>query len=811
MRTRRRLDHWLIPITSLSGPLLAIWICLTACGGRTINNNAIVKPSHIGSEFSKQSRGHHSWAVHLPSITEQEASQIAGELGLVSRGAIGGLDGYFRFETVKLEEFIATLPPTSSPTLSPTVPCTSKDEAEAALTKHNGVVSVRYQKPRARVRREQSSHQPRILSVQRSPTLSNNTTPQTYTEPSDPLYSIQWYLQASGEHRLFQDHPWQMDVNGSGVVIAIVDDGLETDHPDISENFDPKASRNFNERSKEDPKYGIDDSSPYPDRSNVINKHGTRCAGAAGASANNDVCGVGVAYGAKIGGIRMLDGVVDDAIEGGSLSFNNQYIDIYSSSWGPADSGTDFDGPEYLASKALYYGVTEGRQGLGNIFIWASGNGGNKDQCNCDGYVNSPYTIAISSADSNGALPYYGEKCTAIMATTFPGTVTTDLFGTCTSKFYGTSAAAPVAAGIVALVLDANPCLTWREVQHIIAHAAIPHGDDRKMNGGGYWVSPSFGFGFMNASHMVELAKTWVPLGDAVKLSFVVSSMGDTLESSDLVESTDVSGCNHDGDVCISALEQVELMIHLTTEQRGKLNLILVSPYGTSSALLRPRAADTQSGTLKWTFLSLNHWGESPKGKWTLFVMDEAKTTRLHRWSLVFRGVTTWNASKIVGDGKSPVHVLPNGCTVCGPATFRDQNGMCYECHSSCARGCTGPGEEFCIDKFQFSAHTIGNGVDTTDPAHVSLMDRFDALSETGQVVVICAIFVLVLPVVFKVTFAVASKILNRGVSPAPALASHVRRTDATREDDHQVTVPLIDYFEGDMTEGHNTRSPRDG
>lgn len=711
---------------------------------------------------SRESGEHHSWAVHLPSITEHEASNIAGELGLVSRGEIGGLEGYFRFETIKPGEFVTTLPPTSSPTFSPTFPCKSKDEAEAALTNHNGIISVRYQRPRARVRREMSRHHLSRRSRFDSSSPTRNDVPlQNYTEPSDPLYSIQWYLQASGEHRLFQHHPWQIDVNGSGVVIAIVDDGIETDHPDIAGNFDPKASHNFNERTREDPKYGIDNSSPYPDRSDAINKHGTRCAGAAGAGANNDVCGVGVAYGAKIGGIRMLDGIVDDAIEGGSLSFNNQYIDIYSSSWGPADSGTDFDGPEYLASKALYYGVTEGRQGLGNIFIWASGNGGNKDQCNCDGYVNSPYTIAISSADINGALPYYGEKCTAIMATTFPGTVTTDLFGKCTSKFYGTSAAAPVAAGIVALVLDANPCLTWREVQHIIVQAAIPHGDDQKVNGAGHWVSPSFGFGFMNASHMVELARAWLPLGDAVKLDFVVSSTGNTLESSDLVESADVSGCNQAGDVCISALEQVELMIHLSTKHRGKLNLILVSPHGTSSALLRPRAADTQSGTLKWTFLTLNHWGESPVGKWTLFVMDEAKSTYLYRWSLIFRGVTTWNSSVRVKEPKTPVHVLPNGCTVCGPGKFRDQLGMCHLCDTSCTLGCTGPGEEFCRAKFQFSAHTIGDGYSPARPPLVTLIDRYTALSYTGQVAVMLAVLALLVPIIFNVTFTLTTWLMK--------------------------------------------------
>lgn len=43
----------------------------------------------------------------------------------------------------------------------------------------------------------------------------------------------------------------------------------------------------------------------------------------------------------------------------------------------------------------------------------------------------------------------------------------------CTDSHSGTSAAAPLAAGMIALMLQAQPCLTWRDVQHIIAMAAV--------------------------------------------------------------------------------------------------------------------------------------------------------------------------------------------------------------------------------------------------------------------------------------------------------------------------------------------------
>ncbi len=72
---------------------------------------------------------------------------------------------------------------------------------------------------------------------------------------------------------------------------------------------------------------------------NGDNKHGTRCAGEVAASANNGYCGVGIAFNASIGGVRMLDGIVNDAVEARALSLNPNHIDIYSASWGPEDDG----------------------------------------------------------------------------------------------------------------------------------------------------------------------------------------------------------------------------------------------------------------------------------------------------------------------------------------------------------------------------------------------------------------------------------------------------------------------------------------
>lgn len=229
---------------------------------------------------------------------------------------------------------------------------------------------------------------------------------------------------------------------------------------------DPKASYDMN---------GLDDD-PMPFYDIVdSNRHGTRCAGEVAATANNSLCAVGIAFGASIGGVRMLDGDVTDAVEAKSLSLNPQHVDIYSASWGPDDDGKTVDGPGQLATKAFIEGVTLGRSGKGSIFIWASGNGGReKDNCNCDGYTNSIWTLSISSATEEGSVPWYSEKCSSTLATTYSSggqgekqIVTTDLHHACTASHSGTSASAPQAAGIAALALEANPQLTWRDLQHI--------------------------------------------------------------------------------------------------------------------------------------------------------------------------------------------------------------------------------------------------------------------------------------------------------------------------------------------------------
>ena len=176
-----------------------------------------------------------------------------------------------------------------------------------------------------------------------------------------------WYLNRRDDFNMMVEGAWNLGVSGVGVAVTILDDGIEKDHPDLIRNYDPLSSTDVNDNDSDpNPRYDFSDT----------NRHGTRCAGQVAATPNNTLCIVGIAFNAHIGGIRMLDGQVSDAVEAKSLSFNPDHIHIYSSSWGPNDDGKTVDGPGKLASRAFQQGIYRGRDGKGSIFVWASGNGG---------------------------------------------------------------------------------------------------------------------------------------------------------------------------------------------------------------------------------------------------------------------------------------------------------------------------------------------------------------------------------------------------------------------------------------------------
>ncbi|XP_071515736.1 furin-like protease 1 isoform X4 [Panulirus ornatus] len=475
--------------------------------------------------------------------------------------------------------------------------------------------------------------------------LPRATTNYRSTWMNDPKWPQMWYLNRGASLDMNVQAAWAEGVTGKGVVVTILDDGLEKDHPDLIKNYDPNASYDVNSHDPDPmPRYDLVDS----------NRHGTRCAGEVAADANNSICAVGVAFEASVGGVRMLDGDVTDAVEARSLALNPQHIDIYSASWGPDDDGKTVDGPGQLATRAFVEGIRNGRGGKGSIFVWASGNGGrDQDNCNCDGYTNSIWTLSISSATEKGRVPWYSEACSSTLATTYSSgslgerqIITTDLHHSCTSSHTGTSASAPLAAGICALALQVNRDMTWRDMQHIVVRTARPENleaPDWHINGVGRHVSHRFGYGLMDSYAMVQLAKNWTSVPTQRTCEVDAPHVDKLIPQKSFVTlELDVADCPG-----VNFLEHVQAKVSLTAERRGDIEVYLSSPAGTKSTLLAQRPHDnSRSGFHSWPFLTVHMWGERPLGKWKLEIHNNGHfftngKAEVKEWSLLMYGTET--------------------------------------------------------------------------------------------------------------------------------------------------------------------------
>lgn len=569
------------------------------------------------------------WAVHLDApdgSSEQaldlQADGLAREAGLRNLGRIGELRGHYLFG----------YPPAAEPP-EPGLEAAQR-LAEAALAQHRGVKWHARERLLKRAKRR----------------LHFN----------DPKYPQQWHLnnRKSPGMDINVTGVWERNVTGQGVTVVVVDDGVEHTVKDIQPNYSPEGSYDLNSN---DP-----DPMPHPDEENG-NHHGTRCAGEIAAVSNNSFCAVGVAYGSRIAGIRVLDGPLTDSMEAVAFNKHYQINDIYSCSWGPDDDGKTVDGPHQLGKAALQHGVIAGRRGFGSIFVVASGNGGqHKDNCNYDGYANSIYTVTIGAVDEMGYMPFYAEECASMLAVTFSGgdklmrsIATTDWDlqrGTgCTEGHTGTSAAAPLAAGMIALMLQVRPCLTWRDVQHIIVFTATKYEDRHARwdpNQAGLSHSHQHGFGLLNAWRLVNAAKVWetVPYLASYVSPVLKERRAIPLEPKQLEVTWNVT----EADLALSGmrtLEHVAVTVTITHPWRGNLEIRLLCPSGMESLIGTARSMDSDpNGFVDWTFSTVRCWGEEAKGTYRLVVRDigveTLKVGVLKWWQLTLYG-SSWTPEEI--------------------------------------------------------------------------------------------------------------------------------------------------------------------
>jgi len=493
--------------------------------------------------------------------------------------------------------------------------------------------------------------------------LHPNVTVQfdTYAVPNDALYRDQWHLRNTGQGGGVVgidadiESVWD-NYTGQGVTIGIVDDSLETGHEDFVGNI----------RTDIDFDWNGNDADPNPVAAS--DNHGTSVAGVAAGKGNNGIGVAGAAWDAEIVGLRLIGGPISDRDIAEALTHRSDIIDIYNNSWGPGNLfRLSSFGPQTNA--ALLDSATNGRGGLGTVQVFSAGNSGPVSNVNYSALQGSRHTVTVAALANTGQLASYSTPGAAVIvaAPSDGGTLgitTTDRTGAAgysttnyANDFGGTSSAAPLVSGIIALMLEANPSLTYRDVTDILAHTSDrvdPADADWVQNGGGVWVNHKYGFGSINAAAAVNAAVSRVPIGEERTYSTGTQAVALPIPDDGTVvtATVDVADANS-----IASLEYVELVFNATHTFIGDLEVILTSPSGTRSVMAETRATDPGNAYANYVFTSAHHWDESPEGTWTVSVRDGAAVD-----------VGTFNSFEVRMYGTAisldPVIIPTNGTTV---------------------------------------------------------------------------------------------------------------------------------------------------
>lgn len=492
----------------------------------------------------------------------------------------------------------------------------------------------------------------------------------------DPLFAGQWNLSNVGQagasvgEDLNLRGAWTSN-KGSGVRVAVVDNGLETVHSDLAGNVVARASFSY----RPEQAGGFD---PLPCYSG--DTHGTSVAGLVAAVSENGIGGSGVAPQAKLVGYNAL-ATNTDADLADALTRDLANNAVYNSSWGSADDAT-LHSVSQLHDQALEHGLRQGRAGRGALYVFAAGNGGcvkatgdaqtcQQDNSNFDGYLTHMGAIVVGSVDRHGRAPSYAEPGANLLVSapggdSGSGVTTTAVRNGFTQGFAGTSAATPQVSGVIALMLAANPTLSWRDVRIILAQTARKNDPaDASWKSGVPVVSattsstlapssttPSyshrFGFGVVDATAAVNQARSWASVGGSDQLKtcgpFNLSvdvAIPDGQPALTSAQKIDASQCG------LSQIEHVTVTADIEHEYSGDLAITLTSPSGQDSELSAPRRCGNTGRDIDrcgrfndWRFSSVRHLGENPLGNWLLTVRDQeaGKTGKLNRWSITVYG-----------------------------------------------------------------------------------------------------------------------------------------------------------------------------
>lgn len=488
----------------------------------------------------------------------------------------------------------------------------------------------------------------------------------------DPLYSFQWHLKNNGQlggtdgEDINVTNVWSDGNKGEGVLVSVIDDGLEISHNDLKENVKDGMSYNYT------------NGSTNPGGSNAV--HGTCVAGVIAARDMNGAGVKGVASRASLMGLNLIaDGNATDINIQDALVRNIHSVYVSNNSWGYVDGTGHFFPAQATWRTAIETGLSMGRGGKGTVYIWAGGNGGNSgpDLSNYDGLTNFYGMMGVCAIGDDGKKASYSEKganlwiCAPSMGRSGKGVATTDLAGGTygsnksssssdfedkdyTKRFNGTSAAAPVVSGVVALMLKVNPDLTWRDVKLILAKTARKnHSSDSgwSTNGAGISIHDSYGFGVVDADNAVNTSRTWTNVESMVTRTMASSgTIGTLTDGGSLTSTLSVTGSG------ISRIEFIEITVNFTHSDWGELDIQLKRSGGGYSSIsqlslhhdcLNPSTLALEDCKVQgtpddvWVFGSAKHLDEPADGPWQLVVSEKTGGTAggtWNSWSLKFFG-----------------------------------------------------------------------------------------------------------------------------------------------------------------------------
>lgn len=488
------------------------------------------------------------------------------------------------------------------------------------------------------------------------------------------------------------------DVTGRQVRIVVSDTGIYQAHPGLSPNIWAAGSRNYLLPYSAG---WSGDSTPNINQSELA--HGTQVAGLMAEKGWTNFGGRGVAPDASLSGFLYIQAQNSLNTSGyKTAAYLDQFqgdFDIFNYSWGEEQCGLSESSQGFFDK--LLYGVTYLRQGKGAIYVKAAGNDyiGNLSSCYGDSvgddyYLgnsnfveedSTPYMIMVGATNAKGKSSSYsspgsniwisapggefgGDANTvstdnepALLTTDFPGCGLgkkslrgnsfdsgTNAASDCmhTSTMNGTSGAAPILAGAVALILEANPQLTWRDVKYILAKTAdkvdptsgvgLHPAAAYRLSGHNYqegWVTNAagnsfhnwFGFGRVNVDKAVALARSYgVNLG-----IFKQTNSGGTWKYQSgavnlAVPDASAAGVSHSLSVSDGmSIEAVQVSVSISN-CIGEIGLELRSPSGTKSILMNINSFILEDSMSDHIFLSNAFFEESSLGSWTLKVIDGA-------------------------------------------------------------------------------------------------------------------------------------------------------------------------------------------